>query len=246
MTSRGGGRFYGAGHRSPPRQRGAVPRKGARLTAGVSRQADCCAQVHHGLVKVTGPRGGNERLRLRFEGRLDCRHVHRFANIEKPAQDANKIPVHRRGSFTKSDTRNRTGNIGPEPREIVERFLVRGKISLPRFGDNTGGAVKISGAVVVAESFPFRKNSFEWGVGQRFQCWKPRDKPGVALGDRIRPSLLEHDLRYPDAVGVGLSAPRKKPVSFVIPAEQLCAHIAPFAGREPSHVWHFLFFSVLI
>jgi hypothetical protein len=59
----------------------------------------------------------------------------------------------------------------------------------------------------------------------------------VGLDHGLHPSLLKHDLRKPDSVGVRLIAPGKIPTDFVVPREYPRSQRTAEVGRVGHGLW---------
>ena len=75
-------------------------------------------------------------------------------------------------------------------------------------------------APVVAEAAPALEQSLLARLGERLESWEPFQEAFVVGNDGRDTSLLQHDLRDPDAVGIAGPAPGQVPLVTAIPAKK--------------------------
>ncbi len=91
----------------------------------------------------------------------------------------------------------------------------------PRRGRHLpGGAQQIAGARVVPQAAPQRQDLFFAGRRQGRDRGEPLDEALVVGDGRLRPGLLEHDLRHPDAVRIGHAPPGEIAMAAAVPGQQ--------------------------
>src|SRR5258708_23666574 len=96
------------------------------------------------------------------------------------------------------------------------------------------GFLQIARAAVIPETGPESQHFFLRRRGERVNIRKVLKKSLVVRNRCRNASLLEHDFRKPDAIGIRGSAPWQVPLEFAKPSEQLSAKCGEFAGVQHS------------
>ena len=78
-------------------------------------------------------------------------------------------------------------------------------------------AVQIAGTAVIAQPFPQLQKFFFRARCERLHGGQFAHKPLVMFLDRLHARLLQHDLRNPHAVCVGIFAPGKVALVYIVP-----------------------------
>ena len=85
------------------------------------READGCAQIHHGLIEVAGPGGRDERLRRIIQRLFFPRGVSvGSSKSNQAAQDADHVSVHGGCALSEGDARDGAGHVGAKARQATE------------------------------------------------------------------------------------------------------------------------------
>ena len=87
--------------------------------------------------------------------------------------------------------------------------------------------MQVARAGVVAQAGPQGHHVIRWRLGQRGEGGAACEEAGVVGDDRVHLGLLQHDLRQPDAVGVGGVLPGQVVAATVgVPGNQSVGEVA--------------------
>ncbi len=200
---------------------------------GASRPADLLAEVHESGGQVARPPGRQQRRgaaahRGGVGGRAGL-----AVDGEEPRDDPGDVGVdggHPRAEGERGDGRRHVIAEARKGREDLR--IARDAAAVPR-EQGTGGGAEISGAGVVAEPRPRCEHARFAGPGERRQIREPLEERAVPAAHGGDGRLLEHDLRYPDPVGIGGPAPGEGAFLASKPVEQRAAdRRRAVAGQE--------------
>ena len=192
---------------------------------GRGGQADGGAQLHQALGEVAAAplrQGGLQFFLERSFQRLGGAGV-----AQQAGKDADDVAVYGGGGFLEGDGDDRprrvvadAGQLFPALRRIGEAFRRHDARRL----------LQVAGAGIIAEAFPQLQQPL-FGAGcQRLHGGQGAQKADIVLLCRLYARLLEHDLRYPYAVWVGIFPPREVSLVFIVPGEQQLRQL-PEHGR---------------
>jgi hypothetical protein len=105
------------------------------------------------------------------------------------------------------ECQDRPGGGTADARQACDRFNIARKISVVLFDDNFGGALQVARAGVVTEPGPVVQYAVEFGARQCLHIREAFQEALIVRNDRAHLGLLEHDLRYPDAVRIARTLP---------------------------------------
>ena len=93
-------------------------------------------------------------------------------------------------------------------------------------------AVEISRAAVVAEAGPEFEHFILWCTGEGFDARKSAEESLVVRSDGGDARLLQHNLRYPDAIGIAARAPGEIALVLAEPGEEAALEDFQHSGSE--------------
>src|SRR5438876_2786233 len=136
---------------------------------------------------------------------------------------------------SESEAGHGCGGVFAEAGQPGERRAIAGENPrvVPR--DPHGRAAEVASPCVIAQTRPGREDTLLAGAGERRKVREPLQEGTVPLPDRRDRRLLEHDLRDPDAIGIGRSPPWKGSLLLARPVQQ------PLADVFDLHAWRGVF-----
>ena len=211
-------RIEGLGAGAPGRADGG---DGADHAGRRFRGADRCAEVHHGLREVAWTISRHEARDT--AANRDAPGRHRFLDRIQPRDHPLDVAVHHRGALPERDRGDGGGRIVADPRQGPERHLGRREAAAVARNHRGRAIVEVAGAGVIAEARPPpaapsravpRPAPRRWARARGSGCNNPSRRDG---------RLLEHHLRQPDRIGIGLrmalGAPRQAAAMPIVPGE---------------------------
>ena len=195
-------------------------RQRTQQTARRGGQTDGGSQFHQRLVKVAGAVLRHNRKQQLAERLFGLRQT----DVIAAAQDAGNYPqdvaVHSGHGDTKGDGGDGSGGVVTDAGQSSQLSVVGGKLSAVLFDQQAGGFLQIARAAVIAKTFPQLEQPV-FGTGCKRLDGGQLGKKALEVGlDCFYPGLLEHDLRYPHAVGRGLVPPGKGTFILLIPKQK--------------------------
>ena len=91
------------------------------------------------------------------------------------------------------------------------------------FAHHLCSAMQVTGARVVAETFPLFQDVVDGSDGKRVDVWEPIQPALVVRDDGFDARLLEHEFRDENAVGIGARTPRQIAARGIVEAQQAAA-----------------------
>ena len=245
-----GGRVRSSTQSSPRSATKAAPRRSTPSAFGALRGSVSCtpaararqapshgqmAQAGRFGVQIVAPRsiracakspgrsaGTSASARSRISGL--CLRQRRL-DEEQPRNHALDIAVDRGGGAIKRDRRDRRRRVGADAGQAAQARLGVGEASAVALGERPGAGMEVAGARVIAEPGPGLHHLFDRRLGEPCDRREALQEALVeGLHGRNR-RLLQHDLRQPDAIGIGrragLGAPGQVAAVPVVPGEKL-------------------------
>ncbi len=220
--------------RPPRRHRMLAARPAPRLprTSQAQRrawQAHRRPQLHHSLVEIPRPAGIHQRVRIRAY--FGCKSCLCSRPPRHPGQHALHVAVDHGRRLAKRDARHRRRRVGAHARQRQQALCGSRHRARKLMRHHFGRAMQHPRPPVIAQPAPQRQHLRFARSSQRLHRRKCRQEKPVVLQHRRHPRLLQHDLRYPDAIWIARRAPRQ--VAFVrrIPGKQRSAHLREIACR---------------
>ena len=100
------------------------------------------------------------------------------------------------------DRENGPCRVSADARQAEEIIQTIWNSSVKFFDDSFCRLMKVSCTGVIPQSLPYLQNPRKVCLGQNLNRWKGLQEPLVIGYDRIDLSLLKHDLRDPNAIGI--------------------------------------------
>src|ERR1035438_3076326 len=173
-----------------------------RALAGVGDYtAAAIASIAFGL-----PRAVVDGNVMRVVARLQARH------------HAHHIAIHHRTRQAESDARDGRGGVIAHACERADGLIFARKPVRVRY--LLGRAPQVASARVISQAAPQRQHFIFGGRRQGPRGGKALQEALVVRDGRLRPGLLQHDLRNPDAVGVRSAPPRQIAMAFPVPVDE--------------------------
>ncbi len=203
--------------RSPARQlssRRAQPNQRASQAPRRPWRANCGPQLHHRLIEVSRPLAIEQPLRGlpdRFPGQALSRD---------PLQDALYVAIDHSDWLVKSDAGNGRRRVSADSRQRLPVFGSLGKRASAFSRHYLGCRVQHACSTVVSQAAPCRQHRGFPGRRQFLYRRKSAQKFVIVLNHSGHPGLLQHDLRYPHAVGIAALTPWQVARMRVVPGEK--------------------------
>jgi len=171
------------------------------------RGANKGAEIHHSVLKIARPVGGNELCRkfpqfLPTMGRINWR-----ANIEKTGENASGVGFDDRQGFVESENCDCVCGVSADSGQRSQQIWSIRKFSAQFSEDGFGATMKISRSRIVTEAFPGAQNLRFSRRSKRADGGKPVQPPIIVRDDGSSLGLLEHDFGNQDGVGIVGLAP---------------------------------------
>ena len=144
---------------------------------------------------------------------------------KNPGQNPNDVAINHRLLHAVSDRKNSSGGVTANAGQREDLPGLGRELTLMFIANHLRGTMEKTGTTVVTQSGPLRQDIVERRICQRNDIGKAGQKAGIVRDDGFDSSLLEHDLRHPNGIGVGGLSPRELALSSLIPAQQLLAKI---------------------
>ena len=196
--------------------------------------ADRGPEIHQGLIHR--PRAELRRRRihefLRGRPELSLPRLGTRITIEsrEPRMQTQRVGFDNRRGLIERKRGNRTGSVSSNSRQLLP-LCGGGRQATDTIRHNLpGGAMQITGAAVVSESFPQAQHRHFVCGSQRFHGRKGREKPFEIRHNRGNGRLLQHDFTQPHTIGIAVATPGKFASVTGIPTLQgavsstRCAH----------------------
>ena len=182
--------------------------------AGLARHAHGCAEFHHGLIEISGPRTREKCLGMLpglWRGEIDA---------GQSLQHTLDIAIDNGHGFGKGDTGDGSGRVTSDAGESLEGFgsLREAAAVLPH--EFLCALIQHPGSAVVAETAPGSEHSVFRSRGERLNIRETLKENSVVVNDGRYARLLQHDFAEPDAIGIASLAPGKFAAMPVVPAQQ--------------------------
>ncbi len=134
------------------------------------------------------------------------------------------------------DADGRSGG-SPHAGQCVNRFELARERARVALDDQTRGLMQIAPACVVAQPAPMRQHLILVRRGQRSDVGKASDEALIVGDHRAHLSLLEHDLRHPDAVRIARVLPGEiVPAVLALPLDDARREGRSFVARRLTAV----------
>ena len=200
--------------------------KRAKGTARVIRCADRGTKIHEGLVERTCMTLWDQRFGKGPEKFFCLCLSKRCCNRIEPGKDPLHISVENGSFFVVRNRENGPRRVAADSWQAEEFIQTIWNPSVEFFDDSFCRLMEMAGTGVVPQSFPYLQNPRKACFGQSCDRWKGLQESLVVGYDRIDLSLLKHDLRDPDAVGVPVYSPREISPMFLEPLEEPVLNVA--------------------
>ena len=141
-------------------------------------------------------------------------------------KDPLHISIEDRGFFVMRNRENGPCCVSADPRQAEEFIQTIWNPSIELANDSFCRLMEVSGTGVVPQSLPYLQNPRKVCFGQNLNRWKGLQESLVVGYDRIDLSLLKHDLRDPDAIGVPSPSPREISPLFPEPLKEPVLNVA--------------------
>ena len=190
--------------------------RAGRGAGGTGREADEGAQLHHGLVVVSGMGRVEERLG-EHPGACPRPVVWRFKEVE-PCEDAGDVSIHHRVGQIEGNGEDGRGGVWSNPGDGPGRRRIARESTAGPISHHRGPAAESPGSCVVSEPGPMGQHRLLGGDRERRGSGESSQECGISRPDRFHPRLLEHDLRNPNCPGIAGVAPGEIPPARPIPS----------------------------
>ena len=158
------------------------------------------------------------------------------ANGAEAREDTSNVAVEDGKLLSEGDAENGSSSVSTDAGELEQCFSAGGKHTA-LFADNPlGGFLEIVRAGIVAETRPKTKDFFVWSFGERLQRGESLKEAFVIGHGSCDASLLEHDFRQPNAVGILGAAPRKVALELMKPAKKIFAGAGEWSAGEHAGI----------
>ena len=144
-------------------------------------------------------------------------------DAKEPAQHTVQVPIECDGILPKGNAGHSGRGIASHPRQQHESLRTCRQVTAHLLYDLPRGLMKVPGAGIVAKSFPCFEHIIQWRCRQGFHSGEVSQEPHIVVDDRFDPCLLEHDLCYPDGIGVFCATPGKVAVMAFVPVQESLA-----------------------
>ena len=217
----------------------AEPPQGTGRAPGMLRDAHLRSQIHERFIEIPRPVSGDRLLRQLCDvlpaGALQDILPHRI----EPGIHAEHIAVHCGALLPVGDGRHRSGRVVADARQRPDGLRVPGHHAAVLLRDDLRRLVDIPRPAVIAQPLPSMEHLRLIGGGHVGNGGKPLH-PCREIGlYRLRPRLLEHDLRDPYMIGIPRLRfpPRQVPPVRVEPRQQHPGPVISFQEAPPEIPW---------
>ena len=194
----------------PPEAGGTAGSQRTLPAPGCIRQAYGGAQVHHREGRVTAFPLSHQAGGSFPQDPLQPAGPGIPIDGVEAGDDATRVRVEDRDVRPESDRGDRPGRRSSDPGEC-HQLLHRPRHFAAVAGDEDPcGPVEVSRAGIVPETLPRLQDGVQFRPGKGSQVGKFEEKAVIVRSDGFDPGLLEHDLRYPDAIRVPRLPPRHR------------------------------------
>ena len=142
-----------------------------------------------------------------------------------PGDDAVNVAVDGGDGFSEGDAGNGSRRVGADTRKGLEVGGRCGEMPVSFMADDLSRFVHVDGPAIVTKAFPKFQEIVKFCAGKIADGWKAGHETLVVGNYSGDPSLLQHDFRYPDGVGVFCLSPGQVAFVHVVPVQEVC-------GRE--------------
>src|SRR5208337_1170263 len=186
----------------------------ALCAAGFARHAYGCAEFHHGLIEVTGPRSPEKRLRplpgLR-PGEIDA---------GQSLQHTPDIAIDNGYGLGKRDAGDGGGGVASNARQGEQGLGIAREAAAVSFSNLLRAPMQHARSPIVAQAAPGGQHGLFRSRGERLDIGKTCKEYPVVFEHCGHARLLQHDFAEPDAVRISRHAPGKVAAMLVVPAEK--------------------------
>ena len=158
-----------------------------------------------------------------------ARSPRRFPTLgcsEHAVENALYVAIHDGDSLSENNARDGRRSVASDTGKLAPLFRRAREHSLALARDHLRRLVHAACAMVIAETAPDRQHGRLARGGQRLHGGKFLQEARVVVHHRRDTGLLQHDLRDPYAIGIGVTAPGQLATMFVVPREQSAAKFA--------------------
>jgi hypothetical protein len=146
--------------------------------------------------------------------------IDRFAQIEKPRQNATRVRFDDRNRLIKGKTSHCVRGVFPDSGKLSHLLDFAREVSAMSIHNRFCGGVEISRASVIAEALPHSKNFVFGSACNGGEIGKPAEPLVIIRDDCGDLRLLEHELGHENCVRISGPAPRKIAPVPKIPTQQ--------------------------
>ena len=162
--------------------------------------AECRAQIHDGLGEIGDARFGCITFGEFPEFMFGVALCDGCVNGVQTREHAFDVAVQNRVALAKGEGENRASGGAADAGQRRHGFHGAREAAAVLAHNLLGGFLQVARAGVVAESGPVVQHAVEFGARQGLHSRETFQKTLVIGDNRAHLGLLEHDLRYPDAV----------------------------------------------